>query len=194
MHRWICRMSRLTVKTNLVRIVGETKVTGLSAIGEPIPCLSGNCTLVRIQPLVSILHLKGRFHQQRRTAPDYLVSGRWRNAVAEDLTKRTLFLVRHAKSSWDNVALPDKERPLADSRKRDAPMMGKPLAKRQVKPDLCYRSRPASCQAFLTGDSRYSSTVRSPNRISALVCIPAESTKRSPSISRFIPLSATSAL
>ena len=50
--------------------------------------------------------------------------------------KRTLFLVRHAKSSWDDVALPDKERPLADRGKRDAPMMGKRLAKRQVRPDL----------------------------------------------------------
>ena len=41
-----------------------------------------------------------------------------------------------------------------------------------------YRSRPASCQAFLTGESRYSSTVRSPRRISAWVCIPAESRKK----------------
>lgn len=54
--------------------------------------------------------------------------------------KRTLLLVRHAKSNWDGVALPDKERPLADRGKRDAPMMGKRLAKRQVKPDLILSS------------------------------------------------------
>ena len=54
--------------------------------------------------------------------------------------KRTLFLVRHAKSSWDDVALPAKERPLADSGKHDAPMMGKRLATRQVKPDLILSS------------------------------------------------------
>ena len=54
--------------------------------------------------------------------------------------KRSLFLVRHAKSSWDDVALPDEERPLADRGKRDAPMMGKRLAKRQVKPDLILSS------------------------------------------------------
>ncbi|MGO9445267.1 MAG: SixA phosphatase family protein [Thiobacillaceae bacterium] len=54
--------------------------------------------------------------------------------------KRTLFLVRHAKSSWDGVALPDMERPLADRGKRDAPMMGKRLAKRQVKPGLILSS------------------------------------------------------
>ena len=54
--------------------------------------------------------------------------------------KRTLFLVRHAKSSRDDVTLPDKERPLADRGKRDAPLMGKRLAKRQVKPDLILTS------------------------------------------------------
>ncbi|MGB9495578.1 MAG: histidine phosphatase family protein [Azonexus sp.] len=54
--------------------------------------------------------------------------------------KRTLFLVRHAKSSWDDATLPDKERPLADRGKRDAPMMGKRLEKRQVKPDLILSS------------------------------------------------------
>ncbi len=43
--------------------------------------------------------------------------------------KGTLFLVRHTKSSWDDVTLPDKERPLADHGKRDAPMMGKRLAR-----------------------------------------------------------------
>ena len=54
--------------------------------------------------------------------------------------KRTLFLVRHAKSSRDDVTLPDKERPLADHGKRDAPMMGTRLAKRQVRPDLILSS------------------------------------------------------
>ncbi len=64
--------------------------------------------------------------------------------------KRTLFLVRHAKSSWDGVALPDKERPLADRGKRDAPMMGKRLAKRQVKPDLILSS--PACRALSTAE------------------------------------------
>lgn len=39
--------------------------------------------------------------------------------------KRTLILVRHAKSSWDGIGLPDMERALADRGKRDAPMMGR---------------------------------------------------------------------
>src|SRR5213594_3445645 len=53
---------------------------------------------------------------------------------------KMLFLVRHAKSSWDDTALPDKDRPLSDRGKRDAPKMGKRLAKRRVKPDLILSS------------------------------------------------------
>lgn len=53
---------------------------------------------------------------------------------------KTLFLVRHAKSSWDDTTLPDKDRPLNDRGKRDAPKMGKRLAKRDVKPGLILSS------------------------------------------------------
>ena len=53
---------------------------------------------------------------------------------------KTLFLVRHAKSSWDDPALPDKDRALNDRGKRDAPKMGKRLAKRDVAPDLILSS------------------------------------------------------
>ena len=53
---------------------------------------------------------------------------------------KTLFLIRHAKSSWDDTALPDKERPLNDRGRRDAPKMGERLAKRDVKPDLILSS------------------------------------------------------
>jgi phosphohistidine phosphatase len=53
---------------------------------------------------------------------------------------KTLFLIRHAKSSWDETALPDKDRPLGDRGRRDAPKVGKRLAKRDVKPDLILSS------------------------------------------------------
>ena len=53
---------------------------------------------------------------------------------------KTLFLVRHAKSSWDEATLPDKERPLNDRGLRDAPRVGTRLAKRDVKPDLILSS------------------------------------------------------
>jgi phosphohistidine phosphatase len=49
-------------------------------------------------------------------------------------------LVRHAKSSWDDPALPDQERPLNDRGRRDATEMGERLAKRNVKPDLILSS------------------------------------------------------
>jgi len=53
---------------------------------------------------------------------------------------KTLLLIRHAKSSWDDTALPDKDRPLNDRGRRDAPKMGERLAKRDVKPDLILSS------------------------------------------------------
>jgi len=53
---------------------------------------------------------------------------------------KTLFLVRHAKSSRDDPSLPDRDRPLDDRGKLDAPKMGKRLAKRDVKPDLLLSS------------------------------------------------------
>jgi phosphohistidine phosphatase len=53
---------------------------------------------------------------------------------------KTLFLVRHAKSSRDDPSLPDRDRPLDDRGRHDAPKMGKRLAKRGVKPDLLMSS------------------------------------------------------
>jgi phosphohistidine phosphatase len=53
---------------------------------------------------------------------------------------KTLFLVRHAKSSRDDPSLPDRIRPLDDRGRQDAPKMGKRLAKRDVKPDLVVSS------------------------------------------------------
>jgi len=43
---------------------------------------------------------------------------------------KTLFLIRHAKSSREDASLPDRDRPLDVRGKRDAPNMGKRLAKR----------------------------------------------------------------
>jgi len=53
---------------------------------------------------------------------------------------KTLFLIRHAKSSWEDMTLDDKDRPLNDRGKRDAPRVGKQLAKHGVKPDLILSS------------------------------------------------------
>lgn len=53
---------------------------------------------------------------------------------------KTLTLVRHAKSSWGDPALADRERPLNERGLRDAPAMGQRLAQRGARPDLLLAS------------------------------------------------------
>jgi phosphohistidine phosphatase len=53
---------------------------------------------------------------------------------------KSLFIVRHAKSSWDYPHLRDFERPLNDRGRKNAPEMGKRLKKRSVKPQLIVSS------------------------------------------------------
>ena len=48
---------------------------------------------------------------------------------------RTLYLIRHAKSSWKHEGLRDFERPLNGRGKRDAPFMGRQLNKQSILPD-----------------------------------------------------------
>jgi phosphohistidine phosphatase len=48
----------------------------------------------------------------------------------------TLSLLRHAKSSWKNPTLPDRDRPLATRGMTDAPLMGKAMAERGIDPEL----------------------------------------------------------
>lgn len=53
---------------------------------------------------------------------------------------RTLFLIRHAKSSWDNPGLRDFSRPLNERGIHDAPKMAKLLVKHGIKPNLLVSS------------------------------------------------------
>lgn len=48
---------------------------------------------------------------------------------------KTLLLVRHAKSSWDDFSIKDFDRPLNDRGKSDAPMMAKRLLDREIEID-----------------------------------------------------------
>src|SRR6187397_118414 len=48
---------------------------------------------------------------------------------------KTLLLIRHAKSSWDDAALSDYERPLNERGKKDAPAMAERLYERGIKID-----------------------------------------------------------
>ncbi len=48
---------------------------------------------------------------------------------------KSLLLIRHAKSSWENFSVADFDRPLNDRGKRDAPMMAARLAEKGIVPD-----------------------------------------------------------
>ncbi|MBN1479317.1 histidine phosphatase family protein [candidate division KSB1 bacterium] len=53
---------------------------------------------------------------------------------------KTLFIARHAKSSWKDTTLDDRDRPLNKRGKRDAPHMGERLFQRGVRIDLLISS------------------------------------------------------
>lgn len=53
---------------------------------------------------------------------------------------KTLYLIRHAKSSWDDPSLDDFDRPLNGRGEKDAPRMGKRLKKEGIFPDLMLSS------------------------------------------------------
>ena len=62
---------------------------------------------------------------------------------------KTLMLLRHGKSDWEDVSLPDFDRPLAARGKRDAPRVGKALRKRGLLPDLIISSPAARAKATI---------------------------------------------
>ena len=78
---------------------------------------------------------------------------------------KKLYLIRHAKSSWDNVEMDDFDRPLNERGEKDAPHMAKLLKHRDVAIDRMITS-PANralstCHAFakvLDNVSRQSSS------------------------------------
>ena len=53
---------------------------------------------------------------------------------------KTLLILRHAKSSWDDSRLSDYERPLNSRGKQDAPRMGQLLRDEELVPDLIITS------------------------------------------------------
>jgi len=58
----------------------------------------------------------------------------------DDSLMKTLILIRHAKSSWENRSLSDFERPINDRGKRDAPFMAGVLKKKNLKSELILSS------------------------------------------------------
>ena len=53
---------------------------------------------------------------------------------------KTLYLIRHAKSSWDDPSLKDHDRPLNKRGKKDAPFMANILKEKNIIPDLIISS------------------------------------------------------
>jgi phosphohistidine phosphatase len=53
---------------------------------------------------------------------------------------KTLLILRHAKSSWQDLGQADHDRPLNGRGKRDAPRMGKLMRERDMIPDLIISS------------------------------------------------------
>ncbi len=62
------------------------------------------------------------------------------NHESNNGTTRTLYLVRHAKSCWDDSSLRDDERPLNKRGLRDAPFMGQLLKELGVFPQIMISS------------------------------------------------------
>jgi phosphohistidine phosphatase len=58
----------------------------------------------------------------------------------EHLPMKRLYIIRHAKSSWDDLLLKDIDRPLNERGFRDLPVMGKRLKDSHVKVDAIYSS------------------------------------------------------
>jgi len=66
-------------------------------------------------------------------------------------SKKTILLMRHAKSSWDNSSLRDFDRPLNNRGKGDAPRMGSYLNEVKLTPDLIVSSPAARAKATILG-------------------------------------------
>ncbi len=66
------------------------------------------------------------------------------------MTMRTLYIVRHAKSSHKEPGLSDRERPLNDRGKTDAPLMGKWLEQHGIRPDRIRSS--SAVRAYSTAE------------------------------------------
>jgi phosphohistidine phosphatase len=79
-----------------------------------------------------------------------------RSTTPEEFTARkTLLVIRHAKSNWETGTMNDFERPLNERGKRDAPMMARRLVDKKIPVDV-FVSSPAkrakkTAELFCTG-------------------------------------------
>ncbi|MCB0795673.1 MAG: histidine phosphatase family protein [Flavobacteriales bacterium] len=64
---------------------------------------------------------------------------------------RTLYITRHAKSSWDDLGIRDHDRPLNDRGERDLPLMARRFAERRESLDLMVSSTAVRARSTATG-------------------------------------------
>jgi len=81
---------------------------------------------------------------------------------------KTLLLLRHAKSSWKDASLRDFDRPLNQRGLKTAPMVGRLMRKRKLRPDLVLSSPAERAKettrlviesAGLTNETRYDQAI-----------------------------------
>ena len=53
---------------------------------------------------------------------------------------KKLFIIRHAKSDWQDSTLDDYDRPLNKKGEKNAPFMGQLLKEKNIKPDIIISS------------------------------------------------------
>lgn len=81
---------------------------------------------------------------------------------------KTLFLLRHAKSSWGDPAISDFDRPLNDRGKKAAPFMGELMAKRGFEPYVILSSpamRAKTTADLVKESGRFEAEIRYEDRI-----------------------------
>ena len=62
---------------------------------------------------------------------------------------KNLYLLRHAKSSWDDFALKDFDRPLSTRGIQDADLMGNYFRSKKIKLDIVFQAPPRELEKHL---------------------------------------------
>ena len=97
--------------------------------------------LARIGPLHSLAPAETRSDLTPAPAPARASHRAGAHRLRHNVgTMKTLLVLRHAKSSWDDAGLDDHERPLNERGERDAPRMGELVREQQLMPDLIISS------------------------------------------------------
>ena len=67
----------------------------------------------------------------------------FRADIPHEIKMKRLYVMRHAKSSWDDASLADYDRPLNERGLRRPPMMGRLIERGVIFQTLSFRRRPS---------------------------------------------------